>query len=580
MAFDAFYLTCVLDEIRDLQESRVEKIHQPSRDTVILLLKHREGRAKLLFAANPAAPRLHITTANPENPPEPPMFCMLLRKHLSGARLTGVRQLPMERCAEFTFDCFDELGDPVQKKLVAELMGRTCNLYLLSPEGRIIDCLRRVGLDETAKRPALPGMYYQEPEKVAKQDPLQADFTEILEKPGADLLCDRLMDNLGGLSPLVCREAVLFAAGETDARVEGQDIPALAEKLQLWFRENLTHPVPGYTCSADGTPKQFAFCPIRQYGDCRQAEGFSKLLDMYYTVRDRSDAIRQKGQGLRKAVQNLCTRLTRKLSIQEKELAETYDRERLRQLGDIVTANIGRIRKGQTVLQAEDFYDEEMKMIDIPISPILSPQQNAAKFYKDYTRMKNAEKELTKQLELGRTELVYLQSVLDELNRAASEAELDEIRQELQQGGYVKADAGKKRMKQQKLPPMRFESTDGFPIYVGRNNRQNDELTFKSARKDDIWLHAQKVHGSHVIIACAGQSVPDDTITQAAQLAAYYAETKGGQNIAVDVTPVKQVKKPANGKPGMVIYHTYRTVYANPYADIVVDALNAEHKEV
>ena len=579
MAFDAFYLTCVLDEIRDLQESRVEKIHQPSRDTVILLLKHREGRAKLLFAANPAAPRLHITTANPENPPEPPMFCMLLRKHLSGARLTGIRQLSMERCAEFTFDCFDELGDPVQKKLVAELMGRTCNLYLLSPEGRIIDCLRRVGLDETAKRPALPGMYYQEPEKVAKQDPLQADFTEILEKPGADLLCDRLMDNLGGLSPLVCREAALFAAGETDARVEGQDVGALAEKLQLWFRENLTHPVPGYTCSADGTPKQFAFCPIRQYGDCRMAEGFSKLLDMYYTVRDRSDAIRQKGQGLRKAVQNLCTRLTRKLAIQEKELAQTYDRERLRQLGDIVTANIGRIRKGQTVLQAEDFYDEEMKVIDIPISPILSPQQNAAKFYKDYTRMKNAEKELTKQLELGRTELVYLQSVLDELNRAASEAELDEIRQELQQGGYVKADAGKKRMKQQKLPPMRFESTDGFPIYVGRNNRQNDELTFKSARKDDIWLHAQKVHGSHVIIACAGQSVPDDTITQAAQLAAYYAETKGGQNIAVDVTPVKQVKKPANGKPGMVIYHTYRTVYANPYADIVVDALNAEKKE-
>ena len=579
MAFDAFYLSCVLDEIRALQDSRVEKIHQPSRDTIILLLKHREGRVKLLFAANPAAPRLHITTANPENPPEPPMFCMLLRKHLSGARLTGIRQLPMERCAEFTFDCFDELGDPVQKKLVAELMGRTCNLYLLSPEGRIVDCLRRIGLDETIKRPALPGMYYQEPEKVQKQDPTQADFTQILEQPGADLLCDRLMDTLGGLSPLVCREAALFAAGDTDARVEGQDVEALAEKLQLWFRENLTRPTPGYTCAADGTPKQFAFCPIRQYGACRQAEGFSQLLDMYYTVRDRSDAIRQKGQGLRKTVQNLCGRLTRKLAIQEKELAQTYDRERLRQLGDIVTANMSRIVKGQTTLQAEDFYDEDMKVIDIPISPILSPQQNAAKFYKDYTRMKNAEKELTKQLELGRTELAYLQSVLDELNRAASEAELDEIRQELQQGGYVKADGGKKRMKQQKLPPMRFESTDGFPIYVGRNNRQNDELTFRSARKDDIWLHAQKVHGSHVIIACAGQSVPDDTITQAAQLAAYYAETKGGQNIAVDVTPVKQVKKPANGKPGMVIYHTYRTVYANPYADIVVDALNAEKKE-
>ena len=582
MAFDAFYMSCVLEELRSFQDSRVEKIHQPSRDTVILSLKHRDGRAKLLLAANPAAPRLHITTASPENPAEPPMFCMLLRKHLSGARLTEIQQLPMERAAIFTFDCFDELGDPVQKKLVAELMGRTCNLYLLSPEGRIIDCLRRVGLDESAKRQALPGLYYQIPDAIEKKDPKNltaADFLDMLCKPGADLLCDRLMDNLGGLSPLICREAALFAAGETDARIDGQELSALAEKVALWFAENLNHPAPHYSCAGDGTPKQFAFCPIRQYGECKAAASFSTLLDLYYTVRYRRDAIRQKGQGLRKTVQNLCTRLTKKLAIQETELQQTFDRERLRQLGDIVTANMGRITKGQTVLQAEDFYDENMPVIDIPISPILSPQQNAAKFYKDYTRMKNAEKELTRQIELGQTELAYLQSVLSELDRAGSEAELDEIRQELQAGGYVKADSGKKKIKQQKLPPMRFESTDGFPIYVGRNNRQNDELTFRSARKDDIWLHAQKVHGSHVIIACAGRPVPDDTVTQAAQLAAYYAETKGGQNIAVDVTPVKQVKKPANGKPGMVIYHTYRTVYANPYPDIVVDALNAEKKE-
>ncbi len=582
MAFDAFYMSCVLGELRSFQDSRVEKIHQPSRDTVIISVKHRDGRAKLLLAANPAAPRLHITTASPENPAEPPMFCMLLRKHLSGARLTDIQQLPMERAAIFTFDCFDELGDPVQKKLVAELMGRTCNLYLLSPENRIIDCLRRVGLDESAKRQALPGLYYQAPDAIEKKDPKNvtaADFLDILCKPGADLLCERLMDNLGGLSPLICREAALFAAGAADARIDGQDLPALSEKIALWFAENLRHPAPHYTCTADGTPKQFAFCPIRQYGESKAAAGFSALLDLYYTVRDRRDAIRQKGQGLRKTVQNLCARLTKKLAIQETELQQTFDRERLRQLGDIVTANMGRIIKGQTVLQAEDFYDENMPVIDIPISPILSPQQNAAKFYKDYTRMKNAEKELTRQIELGQTELAYLQSVLSELDRAGSEAELDEIRQELQAGGYVKADSGKKKMKQQKLPPMRFESTDGFPIYVGRNNRQNDELTFRSARKDDIWLHAQKVHGSHVIIACAGQPVPDDTVTQAAQLAAYYAETKGGQNIAVDVTPVKQVKKPLGGKPGMVIYHTYRTVYANPYPDIVVDALNAEKKE-
>ena len=234
------------------------------------------------------------------------------------------------------------------------------------------------------------------------------------------------------------------------------------------------------------------------------------------------------------------------------------------------------MERGAAQVICQDFYDADMKDISIPLSPQLSPQQNAAKFYKDYARMKTAEKELKKQLALGAEELAYLESVLEELNRAGTDAELEEIRQELQSGGYLRQDSGKKRMKQGKLPPLQFESTDGFPIYVGRNNRQNDELTFKLARKDDIWCHASKVHGSHVIIACGGAAVPDDTVTQAAQLAAYYAETGGGQNIPVDVTRVKQVKKIPSGKPGMVIYHTYRTVIANPYPDIRVDPLNAE----
>ena len=582
MAFDAFFMGAALEEIRHLSTPRVEKIHQPSRDTVILHLRHGEGRAKLLIAANPTAPRLHLTSANPENPPEPPMFCMLLRKHLMGARLTEISQPPMERCAVFTFDCTDEMGFPVQKKLVCELMGRTCNIYLLGPEGRIIDCLRRIGLDESAKRAALPGLNYQDPEPVTKDDPRGYDFDDwmnLLCKSGSDVLSDRLMDELGGLSPLVCREAALYAAGASDARVEGLNWDGTADKLELFFREHLNHPRPYFYAAPDGTPKQFAFCPIRDYGGCREADSFGSLLDMYYTVRDRKDAMRQKSQAVRKTVSNLCQRTQRKLSIQEKELEATFDRERLRQLGDIVTANIHKIVKGQTILQAEDFYDEEMKVIDIPISPILSPQQNAAKFYKDYAKLKNAEKELTRQIALGEEELEYLKSVLEELNRADTEAELEEIRQELQSGGYLKADAGKRKMKQAKSKPLRFESTDGYPIYVGRNNRQNDELTFKLARKDDIWCHASKVHGSHVIISCGGTTPPDDTVTQAAQLAAYYAETAGGQNIAVDVTPVKQVKKPANGKPGMVIYHSYRTVIANPYKDIVVDALNAEKKE-
>ena len=578
MAFDAYFLSAVLEEIREkCLGARIDKIHQPSRDTLILHLRCREGREKLLFAANPTAPRLHLTAASPENPAEPPMFCMLLRKHLLGARLTEITQPPMERAATFTFDCTDEMGFPVQKRLVAELMGRTCNLYLLNPDGRILDCLRRIGLDESNKRAALPGLNYQEPEPVTKLPAENADFAAILEGAGADVLADRLMDTLGGLSPLVCREAALFAAGDVDARIEGLDKNAVSEKLSLFFAEHIRHPRPCYYALPDGTPKQFAFCPIRQYGDCQVAESFGSLLDSYYTLRDQKDTMRQKSGAVRKTVQNLCTRLQRKLAIQEKELAATYDRERLRQLGDILTANLHRIVKGQTAIDCEDFYDEEMKPVSIPLSPILSPQQNAAKFYKDYARMKNAEKELTRQMELAEGELNYLKSVLEELNRAGTEAELEEIRRELQEGGYLRGETGKKRVKQAKLAPMRFESTDGYPIYVGRNNRQNDELTFRLARKDDIWCHASKVHGSHVIISCGGATPPDDTVTQAAQLAAYYAESGGGQNIAVDVTSVKQVKKIPSGKPGMVIYHTYKTVIVNPYPDIVLDPLNMEN---
>ena len=282
MAFDAFFLSAVLEEVRTrCIGARVEKIHQPARDTIIVHLRCQEGREKLLFAANPTAPRLHLTAASPENPAQPPMFCMLLRKHLLGAKLTEITQPPMERAASFRFDCTDEMGFPVQKTLVAELMGRTCNLYLLSPEGRILDCLRRIGLDESAKRAALPGLMYQPPEPVAKLNLLDSApdgdvqrYVNLLTAPGADVLADRLMDTLGGLSPLVCREAALYAAGSTDARIDSLDVDTTADKLSLFFHEHVSHPAPYNYALPDGTPKQFAFCPIREYGECRRAESF------------------------------------------------------------------------------------------------------------------------------------------------------------------------------------------------------------------------------------------------------------------------------------------------------------------
>ena len=278
--------------------------------------------------------------------------------------------------------------------------------------------------------------------------------------------------------------------GETDARLEDADLEATARKLWEFFGNYIKNPVPCVYEAPDGTPKQYAFCPVTQYGAYREKESFCALLDGFYSQKDKKEAMAQKSQAVRKLVQNLCQRLQRKLAIQEKELQETYDRERLRQLGDILTANIHKMQKGMTKVLVEDFYDENMATIEVAISPLLSPQQNAAKYYKDYSKRKNAEKELTRQIELGETELQYLQSVLHELNRAESERELEEIRQELQDGGYIRADGSKKQMKKGKLPPLKFESTDGYPIYVGRNNQQNEELTFRFARKDDLWLHA------------------------------------------------------------------------------------------
>ncbi|MDD7650980.1 MAG: NFACT RNA binding domain-containing protein [Candidatus Faecousia sp.] len=567
MAFDAFFLSGVLEELRKTAlGARVEKIHQPARDTVILLLRCQEGRQRLLIAANPTAPRLHLTGANPENPEQPPMFCMLLRKHLSGGKLTAVEQPPMERLVRLTFQCTDELGDSVNRYLVAELMGRTTNIYLLGADGRILDCLRRVGLDDSAKRQALPGLYYQPPEPVEKRNPAEMgreDFLAMLRAPGPDLLADRLMDALGGLSPLVCREASLYALGDVDARLEGADLVPAAERLVSFF--DPARRGPHLYEAADGTPKAYACVPIRQYGrPSREAESYGALLDRYYTLRDRRDVMRQKAQAIRKTVQNLRDRTRRKMALQEKERLTAQDREHLRQMGDIVTANLHAITKGQRILEAENFYDPDMKQIQIPLSPLLSPQQNAAKFYKEYAKAKNAEKELTRQLELGRGELEYLESVLEELDRAENEQELEEIRQELAAGGYVRQDPGRKRMKQAASKPMRFVSTDGYPIYVGRNNRQNDELTTKLAQKNDLWLHVQKQSGSHVIIPWAGVQPPDDTITQAAQLAAWFSQGRQGQNVAVDVTPVRYVKKPGGAKPGMVVYTTYRTVYVTP----------------
>lgn len=571
MPFDAIFLSAVRQELLPLTGSRVDKIQQPSRDTVLLHLRGRDGGGRLLLSANVNRPRIHLTQASFENPAQPPMFCMLLRKHLTGGRLAEITQPPAERSVSLVFDCTDEMGVPCRKKLILELMGRNSNLILTGADGRILDCLRRVDFEMSELRQVLPGLFYHDPPRQDKRIPAETDAAEIARlldaaEPGRRL--DKwLLDTFAGISPLIARELSFRFTGETDTPLGGLDVAALAAFLAREF--SLPEGFVPVLLQKDSEPKEFSYREILQYGDYLEetrCASFSELLDRFYTQTDRSERMRQKSQTLRRTVTTLHERVLRKLEHQRQEREATLDREQLRRMGDIVTANLHAISRGQALLRAENFYEADAPIIEIPLKPDLSPQQNAAKFYKEYAKAKTAEKVLAQQLLQGEQEAEYLATVLDELSRAESESDLAEIRQELEAGGYVRpAD----RRKQPKLPasrPMEFTSSDGYRILVGRNNRQNDQLSMKTARKDDLWLHIQKFHGTHVIISCAGVRPPDRTVTEAAMLAAFYSQAKNGQNVPVDVTQVRNLRKPNGAKPGMVVYDHYQTVIVTPDA--------------
>ncbi len=572
MPLDAIFLSALTAELNEtLPGARIDKIQQPERDSILLQVRSlAAGNRKLLLSASSNHPRLHYTQARYENPAQPPMFCMLLRKHLAGGRILWLRQLPLERAVELCVESADELGELSQKRLYLELMGRNSNLILTGPDGRIIDCLRRVDFEMSEKRQVLPGLFYREPPAQGKLDFRAETLESLYDALGAvehPVSLDRwLMDRYAGISPLIARELAYLTTGRTDPNLLEQDRASLAAALNRELKALLGDFSPTRLLLA-GERKDFSFRPILQYEGCMSQDrfaSFSELLEDFYAGRAQTERMRARTQSLHKLLTNQLSRVRRKLANQEKELEATYDRERLRQLGDIVTANLYAIQRGQARLTAVDFYDPEMKEIEIPLNVTLSPQQNAAKYYKDYNKAKHAEKYLTEQLALGRGEESYLASVLEALSRAETERDISDIRAELTEGGYIRQTDRKKQMKLPPSKPMEFRSSDGFQILVGRNNRQNDLLTAKLAYKTDLWLHVQKAHGSHVIIACAGAPVPDRTITEAAELAAWYSQARQGHKVPVDLCPVRQVKKPAGAKPGMVVYENYRTVYVDP----------------
>lgn len=574
MPLDAVTLSSVAEELRThIIGTKIDKIYQPTRDQVVFLIRSREGALRLLLSANPASPRAHFTSEAVENPASPPMFCMLLRKHLAGGRFEAVSQPPMERVLDFSLACTDEFGDPVTKHVILEIMGRNSNLILTGGDGRIIDCVRRVDYEMSEQRQVLPGLYYHLPPSQNKLNPAEAaleDITSLLQQVSTPTRPDGfLMDHFAGLPPLICRELCY----RYDPTLEDLNVLSPASRyafggwLKAEFQKITTLPQAPYLLLKAGSPWDYTYMPITQYGtlvESQPQQSFSQLLDQFYARKDLAARMKSRSQATLKTVTNLRNRTARKLENQKKELAATADRDALRIRGELITANLYRMQRGQNKLVAENYYDPELKEIEIPLNPTLSPQQNAAKYFKDYNKAKNAELYLTEQIQKGVTELSYLESILDELSRAETEKDLSDIRRELISGGYLRDTDKKKHMKTAPSKPMEFLSTSGLRIRVGRNNVQNDQLTLKSSYKSDLWFHTQKIHGSHVILSCEGREADEASILEAAQLAAYYSQAREGQNVPVDYCPVKQVKKPAGAKPGMVIYEHYNTLYVDP----------------
>lgn len=571
MPLDAVCLQAVVAELApQITGSRIEKIQQPARDQVVLLLR---GNRRLLLSAGGGQPRLHLTELLRDNPAQPPMFCMLLRKYLSGGIIESIQQAPLERVVTLTVSAADELGERSQFSLILEAVARRANLILADKDGHIIDCLRRIDFEMNPDRQVLPGLFYHlptPPDKVSPFTVTEEEFAALAAAAGEGAPADQwLVRTVNGLSPLVARELTFRACGSTDAPVTGHTA-ALWSAFAAWRDTvNEKHFTPAML-KRSGVPMDFTYLHVGQYGGAAEEEtytSFSRLLDDFYEKREQAERVKQKGQDLVKTASNGAARLRRKITAQEQELAESKNRDKWRVYGELITANLYRMERGMSRLTAQNYYDPDCADVDIPLDVRLSPQENAAKYFKKYTKAKTAEKYITAQLEKARVELTYLESVLQELTLAESEQDFNDIRAELTDGGYLRAKGRKQPQRPSK--PREFRSTAGLRILVGRNNRQNDRLTAKDAEKWDIWLHTQRIHGSHVIL-CTGGAQPDEqSLLEAASLAAYFSQAQDGTKVPVDFTQVKYVKKPAGARPGMVIYTTYQTMLADPDEKLV-----------
>ncbi len=576
MALDGVFLRHIKNELEHkLIDSKVDKIYQPCRDEIVLSMRSREGSSRLLISSRANSPRINITTASAENPRVPPMLCMLLRKRLSGARLRRIVQPGLERLLMLEFEGKNEFGDTVMLKLAVEIMGQYSNIVFIDENHVIIDAVKRVDAGMSSKRLVLPGMRYEMPPAQSKLCMLDCSADDIIAALSSLShpvpLSKGLLSCVQGVSPIICRELEYLTGRGADVYTNELNDEEKRTRLSYFLKRDIAYAVncsgePCIITDQNKKPFDFTFEHIQQYGSgrsIRETESFSELLDMYYSRKDAAELMRSRSEDMNKLLTNAATRLIKKIYIQKDELKNSADREKLRICGDLIQANIYRIPKGASEIEVENYYEDGQPLIKIKLDPALSATANSQKYYKNYRKAKTAEQVLKVQIENAEKELDYVSSVLDSLSRAASVPELSEIREELTDQGYIKTKV-KRQKREAPMPPLEFTSPAGFRILVGRNNRQNDQLTLKTANKNDIWLHTKDIPGSHTIIITEGRNVDDETLLYAARLAAGHSKASEAGKVPVDYTRVRFVSKPSGAKPGMVIYVNQQTLFVSP----------------
>lgn len=574
MALDGIYLSFLVAKANELlQGAKVDKIHQPTKNELVFVMRTRGGMHKLYFSADANSPRFAVVENTPENPQTPPMLCMLFRKRLVGATLTEVTQQDLDRVAYFKFDATNEIGDRVKLTLAVEIMAQHSNVILFDENQRIVDALRRVDAEKSSFRLVLPGAQYKYPPVQDKLDIRKTESQKVCEKVLSltnKKLSSAILSVVQGVSPLLSRELAFRCCGDEKAVAElsvDEKMALLCEISSLKAMISDNSPIPTMVLDESKKPLEFSFMPITQYGGnykvVEKSDVFT-LLEGFYSERDRVQRTRSKGAEIIKLLDNAIERTARKLNNQRDDLKKCADRDELKIQAELITASQYMLKKGDCVYEVQNYYDNN-NIMKIDVDPALTPSQNAQKLYKEYRKACTAENMLIKLIKDGEGDLEYLESVKDMLMRSTLEREFSEIKDELISQGFIKPKkSNKKQIKKQALPPLEFKTSQGLTVLVGRNNFQNDKLTFKQGKKGDIWLHAQKCPGSHVLLLADGKEVPDDAIVEAAEIAAYYSSASNSTIATVDYTDVKNVKKPNGAKPGFVVYYTYWSVNVKP----------------